>query len=110
LSLMAQQANLALATASKAEAGREALTYADLPGRVNSFVTFDVPGAINGTHPSSFNPAGAITGYYNDANSLGHGFLRASDGTFTTFDAPSAVVCTFPSSINPGGDHHRILL
>jgi hypothetical protein len=103
--LYAQRANFAMAAASKAEAGREALTYAlaDVPGRLNSFVTFDVPGAINGTHPSSFNPAGAITGYYNDSNFLGHGFLRNNDGTFITFDVPGAVNGTYPAGINSAG-------
>ena len=55
-----------------------------------------------GTSPSGINPAGAITGYYNDAGFLDHGFLRARDGTFTEFDAPGAVSTT-PSSINPAG-------
>ena len=105
MQLYAQQANFTAASASKAEAGREALTYAlaDVPGRVNSFVTFDVPGAINGTHPSSFNPAGAITGYYNDANFLGHGFMRDNDGAFITFDVTGAVKGTYPVGINPAG-------
>jgi hypothetical protein len=29
----------------------------------------------------AINPAGAITGYYYDANQVYHGFLRARDGT-----------------------------
>jgi hypothetical protein len=103
--LYAQRANFAVISAAEAEAGREALTdaLADVPGRVNSFITFDVPGAINGTHPSSFNPAGAITGYYNDTNFLGHGFLRNNDGAFITFDVPGAVKGTYPAGINPAG-------
>ena len=35
--------------------------------------TFDPPGST-GTAPAGINPAGAITGYYVDANG-GHGFL-----------------------------------
>ena len=42
--------------------------------------TIDVPGAGagagQGTFAVSINPAGAITGYYVDANNVGHGFLR----------------------------------
>jgi hypothetical protein len=34
------------------------------------------------------NPAGTITGFYVDTNTVYHGFLRARDGTITTFDAP----------------------
>jgi hypothetical protein len=105
LQLYAQLPDFAAAYASKAEASREALqcAIADVPARVDSIVTFDVPGAINGTHPSSFNPAGAITGYYNDANFLGHGFLRHNDGAFITFDVPGAAKGTYPAGINPAG-------
>ena len=31
--------------------------------RKTTIITFDVPGAVNGTSPSSISPAGAITGY-----------------------------------------------
>jgi hypothetical protein len=65
-----------------------------------TFVTFDAPGAVNGTSPFSINPAGAITGNYVDASSQTHGFLRESDGTFVTFDAPGDVNGTFPTSIS----------
>jgi hypothetical protein len=77
------------------------------------FTTFDAPGvAVNGpgvelgTVPNGINPAGAITGYYVDANYMNHGFLRSPDGRFTTFDAPGAVPPgggTVPSGINPAG-------
>jgi hypothetical protein len=66
-----------------------------------TFVTFDVPGAVE-TTPSGINPGGAIAGGYLDASFLGHGFVRASDGTFTTFDPPGAVG-TVPVGIDPGG-------
>jgi hypothetical protein len=68
-----------------------------------TFVTFDAPGDVNGTSPSSINPAGAITGTYYDANHVGHGFLRAADGTITTFDAPDDVNGISPVGINPQG-------
>ena len=105
----AQQADLKVAAAAKAAAGREALSHApaNFPRPVGTFITFDAPGAgtgfFQGTFPSSISPAGAITGFYLDANSLGHGFLRASNGTFTTFDIPGAVNGIFPSSISPAG-------
>ncbi|SRR5713226_5265785 len=67
-----------------------------------TFTTFDAPGAVFGTRPSSINPAGAITGSYTDASFGGHGFLRAPDGAFTTFDPPGSAG-TIPQSINPAG-------
>ncbi len=68
--------------------------------------TFDVPGAVNFyTTPSGINPAGAIAGYYFDANFLYHGFLRAPDGTITTFDPPGSngLFTHALGGINPGG-------
>jgi hypothetical protein len=107
----AQQTDLRAAAAAKAAAGREARAHAAVSvpraSGVGTFTTFNAPGAVNGTFPSSINPAGAITGSSNDANLVGHGFLRARNGTFTTFDAPGAGTSsfqgTFPSSINPEG-------
>ena len=103
--LYAQHADLDAFATLKVAAGREALTpaLADVPGRFSPFIKFDIPGAVNGTYPASFNPAGVITGYYNDANFLGHGFLRASNGTFITFDVPGAVKGTYPAGINSAG-------
>ena len=68
-----------------------------------TYITFDAPGAVNGTLALSINPAGAITGYFNDVNRIGHGFLRTSDGTITTFDVPGDANGTYPAAINPGG-------
>ena len=106
LQLYAQHADLGAAAAAKAAAGREALTHgaSNASDPVGTFITFDVPGAVNGTSPSGMNQEGAITGSYYDANFLGHGFLRDSNGGFTTFDAPGAVAAmigTFPLDINP---------
>ena len=39
-----------------------------------TFTTFDPPGSVS-TIPMGINPAGEITGYYGDANSVTHGFL-----------------------------------
>jgi hypothetical protein len=57
---------------------------------------FEAPGAdttagsFNGTSPECVNDLGAITGYYTDANSIYHGFVRDPSGHFTTIDAPGA--------------------
>jgi hypothetical protein len=71
-----------------------------------TFSTFEAPGSV-GTFANSINPAGAITGWYLDANNVYHGFLRSRHGSITTFDAPGAGTGlfqgTFPSSINPAG-------
>jgi hypothetical protein len=74
------------------------------------FTTFDAPGAgtcnpplvppcypLPGTFPTGINPAGAIAGYYVDANGGTHGFLRAPKGTIATFDVP----CAAPAPGNP---------
>jgi len=57
LQLCAQQADLDADAAAKAAADREALTRAPaaVPGPVGTFITFDVPGAVNGTYPASIN-------------------------------------------------------
>jgi hypothetical protein len=105
LQLYAKQPDLRAAIAAKVAAGREASSHgaSNASDPVGTFITFDAPGAVKGTVPASMNPAGAITGYYFDASSLVHGFLRDSNGTFTTFDVPSDVSGTFPTSINPAG-------
>ena len=36
------------------------------------------------------NNFGEITGYYEDANNVFHGFVRSPEGKFTTFEAPGA--------------------
>ena len=84
-------------------------TEADVSGAAKggTFTVFDVPGAgtgfLEGTFALGINPAGAITGYYQDADFGYHGFVRAADGTITTFDAPDDVGGTFPQGINPAG-------
>src|SRR5262249_6702453 len=90
-----------------------AVNFGSLPltGHSATYTTFDAPGAVS-TVPNGFNSAGAIAGYYPDANTVIHGFLRARDGTFTTFDAPGACTAqsctqpfqgTFAWNINPAG-------
>jgi hypothetical protein len=76
-------------------------------------ITFDAPGADtkpgdnNGTLSTGINILGAITGFYLDKNSVGHGFLRSLEGQFTTFEAPGAStgsgLGTYPNGINDLG-------
>ena len=78
-------------------------------------ISFDAPGADttpgdnNGTYPSSINVEGLITGSYQSADTVFHGFLRTPNGKFTTFEAPGADTTagsfngTSPSSINDLG-------
>ena len=68
-----------------------------------TYVSFAVPGAIQGTFPMSINASMTVTGYYNPSSTETRGFLRDPDGTFTTFDIPGAVL-TVPESINTAGD------
>jgi hypothetical protein len=82
---------------------------ASIPG---TFVLVDAPGAGNdsgqGTTPRDINEKGEITGFYKDANSVLHGFIRHAEGTYTTFDAPGASkgagIGTSPQSINDDGE------
>src|ERR1700681_3545298 len=82
---------------------------ASIPG---TFVLVDAPGAGKdsgqGTTPRDINENGEITGFYKDADSMLHGFVRHKDGTYATFDAPGASkgpgLGTSPQSINSGGD------
>jgi hypothetical protein len=95
--------------AAKPLFGREALANnAALtippPTAEGTFITFDVPGAVNGTFPQAVNQIGVITGWYGDNVRSGfHGFVRSLLGTLATFDVPNAVGGTFPSAINDIG-------
>jgi hypothetical protein len=79
-----------------------------------TFTEFEVPeagtGGSQGTFAYNINPAGAIAGYYLDANNVYHSYLRAPDGTITTFDAPGAATGSFQGTytctvdcLNPQG-------
>ena len=77
-----------------------------------TFTQIDAPDAgtgpfPQGTFPSNItpmgiNPAGAIIGFYVDASSVQHGFVRAPNGTITEFDPPGSVF-TDPNAINSVG-------
>ncbi len=77
--------------------------------------TFDAPGSgmvagsSQGTEGVDINVEGVITGDFQDASYLYHGFVRSPSGHITTFDAPGAgtdgskAQGTFPSAINADG-------
>jgi hypothetical protein len=73
------------------------------------FTVFDAPGAgtgyQQGTLPNSINDAGAITGYYLDADASSHGFVRGPSGPVETSDAPpaSGTSGTYAYNINNAG-------
>jgi hypothetical protein len=68
-----------------------------------TITTFD-PTNSTGTHPTSINDNGVITGYFTvgAAQSKAYGFVRDAAGTITDF-APSGVTTTYPYSINDSG-------
>jgi hypothetical protein len=95
--------------------------YTDNSGRCHGYVraangTFtqiDAPDAgtgpfPQGTFPSEFTPMGinllgGITGFYVDANSVQHGFVRAPGGRITEFD-PAGSIFTNPNAIDDVGE------
>jgi hypothetical protein len=105
--------SMALGVSDRAQAQPPSKNQCDQPAAaggpaassaVGTYVTFDVPGAVNGTSPTGINNGGAITGGYGDNIGSGsHGFIRAANGSFVTFDVPGAVNGTFPSAINAPG-------
>ena len=78
-----------------------------------TFTQIDAPDAgagpfPQGTFPSEItpmgiNPAGAVTGFYVDANSVQHGFVRAPGGQITEFD-PTGSIFSNPNAIDQVGD------
>jgi hypothetical protein len=104
-------------------AGAIAGYYFDAGNLIHSFLrapdgtltTFNPPGAtcsLSTSNPCSIangiNPAGVITGDYQDASNTFHGFLRARGGTFTTFDFPGLHVHHSLRHQRGGGDHGTI--
>lgn len=64
------------------------------------FLTIDFPGAT-ATYVLAVNDAGILTGFYNDASGVAHGFVEA--GTEVVSFDPPGVTATFPSGINDQG-------
>jgi hypothetical protein len=79
-------------------------------GTLTTFDAATYPPCCIWSFPSGINPAGAITGSFNDGYTINHGFLRAKDGTVTTFDVPGAGTIpysnqgTVPLGITPAGE------
>ena len=77
-----------------------------------TFTQIDAPDAGTGPFPEGtfpanitpmgINPAGAIIGFYVDANSVQHGFVRAPNGIITEFDPPGSIF-TDPNAIDQTG-------
>src|SRR5215471_8104761 len=77
-----------------------------------TFTQIDAPDAgtgpfPQGTFPSQItpmgiNPQGVITGFYVDANSVQHGFVRDANGKITEFDATGSIF-TNPNAIDAAG-------
>lgn len=71
---------------------------------VGTFISFDVPGAVNGFSLVGINDFGTIAGGYRDNIGSGsHGFIRPLLGSIVEFDVPGAVNGTFPGGINDLG-------
>jgi hypothetical protein len=101
----------AINSAGTVTGGYDESTVPDGPLIAHGFVrtsdgtitTFDPPHST-GTHPTSINDSGVITGYYTvgAAQSKAYGFVRDAAGTITDF-APKGVTVTFPYGINDDG-------
>lgn len=111
--LLAAVAALTLAVALPASAQ-------NAPESLNPvLVEFDAPGAATTVSPACYPFCGTnayanndwqeVTGYYTDASTTAHGFVRYPGGTIVSFDAPgagsvpNAFQGTFPGSINNSG-------
>lgn len=68
-----------------------------------SYVSFDVPGAANGTFTEGINDWTMVTGYYVDAEQNYHGFVRDPFGNTTSFDVPGDGGGTLSYAINNVG-------
>src|SRR5580700_7049880 len=74
-------------------------------------IEFDAPGAGTGSGQGTLaigiNAEGETMGYFLDANSTFHGFVRSSEGRVTAFDAPGAGTGAFqgtgPFGLNSEG-------
>ena len=90
------------------------LLMAALPSgaRKDRFTIFNVPGAGTGsgqgTYPAGINATGVMTGFYEDASNVLHGWVRAVDGSIITFDAAGAGTGAFqgtdPYDVNASGE------
>jgi hypothetical protein len=87
------------------------LNHGFLLDKNGAVTTFDAPDAGNvpnsfplqGTLPWGINTNGEITGFYVDATSVNHGFVRDKDGAIVEFDVPGAANMGPWGSIAPNG-------
>src|SRR5271168_2223459 len=68
-----------------------------------TFVSFSVPGDLQGTFPLSINASMTVTGFFHPSPGSPNAFVRAQDGTITVFGVPGAS-STLPININAAGD------
>lgn len=93
------------AVCKPAPPGTQRLLSNDLPPDDDgaSYVSFDVPGAANGTFTAGINDWATVTGYYVDAEQNYHGFVRDWVGHITSFDVPGDGGGTAATAINDAG-------
>ena len=70
--------------------------------RDGAFTLFGVPGNGRINSNTEINAVGIVSGDYQDASSVFHGFVRTPNGTVTTFDPPGSDN-TFATGINDFG-------
>jgi hypothetical protein len=91
-------AGLALAVAIVGGSG-SALAQKNVAG--NQITTFDPQGAGTAAGQGTFAQqglnSGTIVGYYIDADSVAHGFIRSIDGKYTIIDVPGAAGQSAPT-------------
>lgn len=72
------------------------------PAWAESYVVFDVPGAVNGVGLIRMNGRGDISGDWQDAVGAVRAFVRSTSGAIVTYEVPGATY-TYPYAINDSG-------
>ena len=90
------------------------LTYGLIMTPDGKTITFQSPSAfisgwgLNGTTSVAINRSGATAGYYYDASSIAHTYIRGTDGTFVEFEVPGAGTASYtgawPIEIDDAGN------
>lgn len=66
-------------------------TYHGFLRRNTTYIAINVPGSAD-TVVTGINDSDAVTGSFDDAAGVWHGFIRSGSGTYTTFDEPDATL------------------